>query len=1515
MKKLILLLIAFLFLNRVNAQSIQLLTPNGGEILTGCTDATISWTKQGNPSTYVNLYYSVDEGLNWRSIQSNYYSPNASGNVIWSVPTVNSNKVKIKIQDTYNATVKDSSDLPFTISSDLSTTGLTVISPNGGESVTPATVQAISWTSKGTIGNVNIVYSVDGGKTWNPVSGPTIIAINIANTGTFNWLIPADVNLVSSSVLIRVYETNKPCNTDFSDAFFTINNNSNISIQSPVNNETWYVGREHNLSWRSFNIPGDKVKVDYSVDNGSNWIVLDDSISSNAGFSLPWIVPNTVTNQGLMRVSASRNTTIQSVVNFKIAKPYLLLNRPNGGEVLSGCNNAYISWTQLGIANTIYVDYSLDGGNNWNVNAISTYSNKNGPDSVAFSIPNVNTTTARFRIHENTNQLVSLRDSSDANVTIAADASRAITLVYPNGGESVAINSVQKVTWTSKGAVGNVNIQYSNDDGATWKWMYAFTGESSENIPNTGVFHWEVYSFLSPADKIKIRIYESANPCIIDWTDNVFGLNNDPHISIVKPVDGDSLFVGGPYAIPIQWLSTDVVTVDIDYSLDNGVTWNILFNSIYSSNGGNNARPWTIPTTLTDTGILRIRSTTTPSIENKITFKIVNPILRLIAPTGGESFTSCTNTNISWFQKATSSNITIQYSLDEGVNWLGIDTMTNGKNGLNNYSWSVPNINTSKLRVRVSDPRNAKVIDASKTNATIVADTSVAFTITSPNGGELLVPTTTHKVTWTTKSFVQLVSLEYSTDAGKTWKFMSDAQGNSSSYVYNTGSFDWLVTNDAAFSNKCLVRISQFSKSCIVDYSNSFFTIDNTPRITVLQPKANDTLYKGVSCYFIKWSHYNIPADKVSMDYSLDNGANWNVIIDSTPSVPIGNIFQWTIPKTLTNQGKFRISATRDKSIKYEVNFKIDTLFVTLLYPVGGEVFTNCAASKIIWQSHGKPEALNFDYSLDEGKSWSRFLVYLGTVGKDSSSWIPPNVSCTTARIRIVGECNKSIGDSTKTNFTINKSPLLGLRLISPNGGESYSVNTLHEVKWETKGKIDYITILYSTDDGLTWGSMTNSQKGESFNIPNTGSFIWQVPGGLYASSKVKVQIYDHNNRCLADFADSLFSIDRNPSVAIVKPKLSDTLYPGKTYDLQWTTYAFPTNAHGYVHIEYSLDSGSTWISVEDSTYSLPDPQINSFKWTVPNTLTDQAILRIHSARNKAYKDEVHFKIIAPYVKLLNPIGNEKWYQGEPRTIAWNVGGLDNNSLLNIEYSTNNAQTWHLIKSVNSGQSNYTWTVPDTIPVSSNCYIKISSTDFPLCKDSNKLAFSIQEPFQITSPHAGEIWHIGESKSIQWNSTRSSGSVMIEYSLNNGGTWNEVIATTPNTGSYLWKLPAALTPSIHCLIKVKGVVISTVYNISDIFEIAGPVVTAVQSLETDGSWTVYPNPTQSILQLSSNAVSSGNVHIRLINAEGQLVFDQNDHAISGMYTKVINLNKEKPGIYILQIITDKQVITRRVTKN
>ncbi|MBK7500780.1 MAG: hypothetical protein IPI19_17280 [Ignavibacteriales bacterium] len=63
---------------------------------------------------------------------------------------------------------------------------------------------------------------------------------------------------------------------------------------------------------------------------------------------------------------------------------------------------------------------------------------------------------------------------------------------------------------------------------------------------------------------------------------------------------------------------------------------------------------------------------------------------------------------------------------------------------------------------------------------------------------------------------------------------------------------------------------------------------------------------------------------------------------------------------------------------------------------------------------------------------------------------------------------------------------------------------------------------------------------------------------------------------------------------------------------------------------------------------------------------------------------------------------------------------------------------------------------------------------------------------QIISPNGGELWEIGSTKQITWNSTEIN-YVNIEYSYNNGLSWNTVVSSYPNSNVYNWTVPNIMT--------------------------------------------------------------------------------------------------------------------------
>ncbi|HYH79633.1 MAG TPA: lamin tail domain-containing protein [Longimicrobium sp.] len=65
----------------------------------------------------------------------------------------------------------------------------------------------------------------------------------------------------------------------------------------------------------------------------------------------------------------------------------------------------------------------------------------------------------------------------------------------------------------------------------------------------------------------------------------------------------------------------------------------------------------------------------------------------------------------------------------------------------------------------------------------------------------------------------------------------------------------------------------------------------------------------------------------------------------------------------------------------------------------------------------------------------------------------------------------------------------------------------------------------------------------------------------------------------------------------------------------------------------------------------------------------------------------------------------------------------------------------------------------------------------------------------VTSPNGGESWAGGSVRSVTWTSAGIA-NVKLEYTLNGGGAWTTITASTPaSAGSYAWTVPASATTS------------------------------------------------------------------------------------------------------------------------
>ncbi|MDI3503422.1 MAG: hypothetical protein PWP64_358 [Candidatus Cloacimonadota bacterium] len=329
----------------------------------------ISWL--ANQVTAVNLEVSYDWGATWNSIATNLLSTPATYN--WVVPDSISTACYLRVSDSQNPSTYDWSDNVFTICK------LELTQPNGAEVWASGLQNVITW-EKEQVNTVKLEYSSDGGSSW------ITIANNVSSAaGYYHWTTP---NINSTQCLVKVTDAEYEQVCDISDEPFTIR--TRIIVESPNGGEYITALTVTRILWSSIEEIAN-VAIDYSVDNGANWLAIQSTPYPAAGGYYDWIVPNSISNQALVRVRSSDNDSIFDVSDavFSIVAEVLPPEANFSADVLSGLEPLEVQFTDLSTPGTggitaWYWDFG-DGGTSTAQNPLYTY-NEPGIYSVSLTV-------------------------------------------------------------------------------------------------------------------------------------------------------------------------------------------------------------------------------------------------------------------------------------------------------------------------------------------------------------------------------------------------------------------------------------------------------------------------------------------------------------------------------------------------------------------------------------------------------------------------------------------------------------------------------------------------------------------------------------------------------------------------------------------------------------------------------------------------------------------------------------------------------------------------------------------------------------------------------------------------------------------------------------------------------------------------------------------------------------------------------------------------------------------------
>lgn len=655
MKKNILFLWFCLTLIGLQAQNITVTSPNGGENWPGASSQSISWTSSG--VTQVNIEFTVDNGSTWTTVVTNHSA--LSTPYAWTVPgagPLGSTQCRVRVTSSTNNLITDQSNANFTIPP----SGITVLFPNGGEEFLNGQARSIRWMVQSIV-NVNLEYSSNNGSNW------TSIATNIPANRTFHtWTVPN--NVVSNQVLVRVVDASNTSVADVSDAVLAIaaqpeidivkyrggnfdgyskDNNlpKTISVTSPNGGEIWNGATTQNITWNSQNV--DNVRIEFSSNNGSNWIIVQSTYPAGTG-TFPWVVPGAGplgSTQCLVRISNAIDNTLSDVSNghWSIPGASVTLLSPDGGEEFFNGSIRPIRWTSQSVIN-VRLEYSTNNGSNW------VLINDSIPSSRTFFswlVPsNMNTSTARVRIVDRTDY--SIGDSSTNSFLISSSpeidiikyrggnfdgyasdnsAPKSLQLLTPNGGEIWSGATLQNITWSSQN-VSNVKLEFSSNNGSSWNLIInpypASTGTYPWNVPGAGPLG---------STQCLVRVSDAQDSLLNDMSNNTWTITPST-ITLLSPDGGEEFFNGTMR--PIRWSSQSVQNVNIEYSTNNGSTWQNIQQPVAANR---TFWGWVVPAGIqSDSVIVRVRDSNDANVSDQTTgfFTIgANPELDIVKYRGG----------------------------------------------------------------------------------------------------------------------------------------------------------------------------------------------------------------------------------------------------------------------------------------------------------------------------------------------------------------------------------------------------------------------------------------------------------------------------------------------------------------------------------------------------------------------------------------------------------------------------------------------------------------------------------------------------------------------------------------------------------------------------------------------------------------------------------------------------------------------------------------------------------------
>ncbi len=588
-------------------KELQLVQPTVGGSFFNDEEFTITWNSSNIQNLKIEL--SDNKGQSWNTIAENVQAD--SGSYSFTPANIVSENCRVKISDQTNVNINRISDI-FEIRNPLSKS-ISIMSPNGGEYFFAGKAYPIVWESE-LISNVDLDYSTDNGSTWKNI-------INNFDDASkkYDWIVPT-VN--SENCLIRITESG----------------NKNISSQSP---NTFIISEKQLIGGPYYKDENTVLLLHFDGDYKNMSDLSDDGTASGGGQEF-------ITNSALKldeclrfksegdkisiphsnALSLSGDWTIELWAKFSDYGNFpFLIRKPGDGDPYQSNYSIQLhtSW-----GNVFHVFYFPVKDLRVNITAPSPELNK--WYHIAF-IKDTKNSQLKLIIHdENRNEVFSKTNSLNTTNVLLNSQDLIIGGDFTGYIDEVRISNVVRnfeegnlpgpaYNPSPVNNASNVNLdnnELSWTNGLNTEKIDLYFGKTNppqelalNNVdPQTSyqlnrlekntTYYWKIVSKNS---------FGSSSSSVWNFTTKD---ETAPTISLKTPNGGEYLLAGKIY--PITWELNLVSFVDIDYSTDNGSTWNSIINNY---DGSSKKYDWTVPEINSESCLIRISENGNSSVRTQ----------------------------------------------------------------------------------------------------------------------------------------------------------------------------------------------------------------------------------------------------------------------------------------------------------------------------------------------------------------------------------------------------------------------------------------------------------------------------------------------------------------------------------------------------------------------------------------------------------------------------------------------------------------------------------------------------------------------------------------------------------------------------------------------------------------------------------------------------------------------------------------------------------------------------------